>query len=70
MADQTVSTNSAIIDAMQCGAVWPTYTWRKGGSADPSDNHYYLIIGDATEVVDTSENVLIEIDPTTTMTKF
>lgn len=70
MADQTVSTNSAIIDAMQCGAVWPTYTWRKGGSADPSDNHYYLIIGDATEVVDTSENVLIEIDPTTKMTKF
>lgn len=61
---------STIADAIQFGAVWPTYTWRKGGTDDPQDNHLYLTIGSADQLLVPEDDALIEIDPETRFIKF
>lgn len=66
----TPNQTSPIADAIQFGAVWPTYTWRKGGTEDPNDNHLYLTIGSADELLVPAEDALIEIDPETRFVKF
>lgn len=62
--------NSPITDALQLGAVWPTYTWRKGGTQDPADNHLWLTIGSADTLLVPEDDALIEIDPDTKHVKF
>ena len=66
----TPNQRSPISDAIQLGAVWPTYTWRKGGTEDPEDNHLYLTIGSADELLVPEDDALIEIDPETRFVKF
>lgn len=61
---------SPITDSIQFGAVWPTYTWRKGGTKDPQDDHLYLTIGSADELLVPEDDALIEIDPRTRFVKF
>jgi len=52
-----------VADAIQIGALYPTYTWRKGGTADPTDNHLYLTITTAEEVIGDKDTVLIDVNP-------
>lgn len=59
-----------ILDSAQFGNANPLYTWRKGGTANQSDNHLYLILGGAQDEVKIGENVLIEIIPETKEVKF
>lgn len=66
----TPNQRSPISDAIQLGAVWPTYTWRKGGTENPEDNHLYLTIGSADELLVPEQDALIEIDPETRFVKF
>jgi len=61
---------SQIVDITEYGASCPTYTWRKGGTEDQSDNHFYLILGSAHDLVVKEDNVLIEVDPDTKYVKF
>ena len=61
---------SPITDSIQFGAVWPTYTWRKGGTENPEDDHLYLTIGSADELLVPEDDALIEIDPRTRFVKF
>lgn len=62
--------SSPITDVLQFGATWPTYTWRKGGTDDPTDNHLYLTIGAADDLLIPEDDALIEIDPETKFVKF
>lgn len=62
--------NSPITDALQLGAAWPTYTWRKGGTEDPEDNHLWLTISSADTLLVPEDDALIEIDPDTKHVKF
>lgn len=61
---------AAIADAIQVGATWPTYTWRKGKADGTDDNHYWLSIGSASEPLDVENDALIEIDPETKLVRF
>lgn len=72
--DPNVSTDPvshhALIDQMQFGGTYPNYTWRKGGTSDPEDNHLWLITGNATDLIIPEKNALIEIDPDSKTIKF
>lgn len=60
----------AVMDSMQFGATGPNYTWRKGGTENPEDNHLWLITGSATDVIVPKNNALIEINPDDKVIKF
>ena len=61
----TLQQDDVIVTSSTFGATGPVYTWRKGGTDDTSDNHFYLIIGSATDPVVKSTNTLIEINTDT-----
>ena len=66
----TPNSYSPVTDALQLGAVSPTYTWRKGGTKDPHDNHLWLSLTAADDLLVPEDDALIEIDPETKHVKF
>lgn len=66
----TPNSYSPVTDALQLGAVSPTYTWRKGGTKDPQDNHLWLSLTAADDLLVPEDDALIEIDPETKHVKF
>lgn len=66
----TPNSYSPVTDALQLGAVSPTYTWRKGGTEDPQDNHLWLSLTAADDLLVPENDALIEIDPETKHVKF
>lgn len=66
----TLQQDDVIVTSSTFGATGPVYTWRKGGTDDTSDNHFYLIIGSAADPVVKATNTLIEINPDTKLVKF
>ena len=66
----TPNSYSPVTDALQLGAVSPTYTWRKGGTEDPHDNHLWLSLTAADDLLVPEDDALIEIDPETKHVKF